>query len=807
MFVFSEKEEEAWGDLIHNGVLKMVKATASVSSPKPNKNNKNAQKQKASKKTTTKDDATNAMSIKSEESGFPLNGGPITVAVLLLLNGDLESPTLPREMRLQDLLIDVKKGKNLGTRAQSQNRKEDNKRKEDDDEEDSKLEEELDNVPEEQTIVIGRNNTNTYVLDVPDLPYLLSRTHAKCVSAGDEHFIYDFKTTNGTYVNGKMIEKQKYVKLMHGDIVSFGGPANVLRNEKSMKNPFRFRYLRTKVARESGAVLRASQQQKQHELSRQNAANNDASGTSGAVSGKRDHGVAGNAAVAGARGGNVGKKLKMSTFPLVGKGVDAQPLTLGGGYDDEFVPIFSQGPSQEIDDYVTNVHSQNHDGTGDHEKIREMFEEGLLQLFQARGGEFARKFNSAFMNFPIKEDEKGVVGKDVVEGNGNGGGDAGVVGEKREGEDAKMESADESPEDDSRRKKNKKGAKMAAAAANDDDFTQPVGGGGDNISDGSNGDHDMETGDHEKKSNLDVQLIAKLSQACANRIVPTEDAQHEMPPWIEHELRCPVCREFLVRPHCVQGCGHVFCFGCIHPWLAKSKPCPLCRHKPAVCLPPKIDHIEAARSFEMIGPKMYAVKQQLTPCHVHEKLLKMYVLKWLTPAQKLKRLNFEEEGKRVEKLMEERELKRMKQEQEYEASEVPDGAVGGSTDVMNELGLRAAFLRAYHMERAAQHLDFERRNSIAASLENAAAANINDASQERSAVRMQFEAAHLPSEEHVRDGDLNNSQQQHHQQEEEEEVKEAEGEEEDARMLERVQETAAEAREAARKTQEAGDNK
>tara|TARA_B110000444_G_C18710324_1_gene533351 strand:- start:76 stop:714 length:639 start_codon:yes stop_codon:yes gene_type:complete len=212
-----------------------------------------------------------------------------------------------------------------------------------------------------------------------------------------------------------------------------------------------------------------------------------------------------------------------------------------------------------------------------------------------------------------------------------------------------------------------------------------------------------------------------------------------------------------------------------------------------VCLPPKIDHIEAARSFEMIGPRAYAVKQQLTPCHVHEKLLKMYVLKWLTPAQKLKRLNFEEEGKRVEKLMEERELKRMKQEQEYEAK--------------SELDLRAAFLRAYHMERAAQHLDFERRNSIAASLENAAAANINDASQERSAVRMQFEAAHLPSEEHVRDGDLNNSQQQHHQQEEEEEVKEEEGEEEDARMLQSAQETAAQAREAARKTQEAGDNK
>ena len=107
--------------------------------------------------------------------------------------------------------------------------------------------------------------------------------------------------------------------------------------------------------------------------------------------------------------------------------------------------------------------------------------------------------------------------------------------------------------------------------------------------------------------------------------------------------------------------------------------------------------MEAARSFEMIGPKSYKVKNQLTPCHVHDKLLKMYVLKWLTPAQKLKRLNFEEEGKRVERLLEKGELKRIKEE--FEAGippnelEVPGGGVGAN-DAMNELGLRAAFLRA-----------------------------------------------------------------------------------------------------------------
>ena len=218
-------------------------------------------------------------------------GGPITVAVLLLLNGDLESPTLPREMRLQDLPSSEEE--NLGTR-----REEDGDRDEDHRDKDKEgkrkraslsLEERLRDVPEEKTIVIGRNNTNTYVLDVPDLPYLLSRTHAKCVSAGDEHFIYDFKTTNGTYINGKIIEKQKFVKLMHGDIVSFGGPANVLRNEKSMKNPFRFRYLRTKVARDFETGSRAFQQQTQRELLRQNT-NNNASEVSGAAVRKRDHG-------------------------------------------------------------------------------------------------------------------------------------------------------------------------------------------------------------------------------------------------------------------------------------------------------------------------------------------------------------------------------------------------------------------------------------------------------------------------------------------------------------------------------------
>ena len=221
--------------VLFNGILntterrdppKMGRPSASVSSP--------------AKPTTFANksgDATKGHSFGKEvkeaaASGGGGGGGPITVAVLLLLNADLESPTLPREMRLQDLPSEEEKTThNLGTR-------EDGDRDEDHQDKDKEgkrkraslsLEERLRDVPEEKTIVIGRNNTNTYVLDVPDLPYLLSRTHANALT--DEHFIYDFKTTNGTYINGKIIEKQKFVKLMHGDIVSFGGPANVLKRE------------------------------------------------------------------------------------------------------------------------------------------------------------------------------------------------------------------------------------------------------------------------------------------------------------------------------------------------------------------------------------------------------------------------------------------------------------------------------------------------------------------------------------------------------------------------------------------------
>ena len=62
------------------------------------------------------------------------------------------------------------------------------------------------------------------------------------------------------------------------------------------------------------------------------------------------------------------------------------------------------------------------------------------------------------MNIPIEKEKNKVVAKDVDKGAVVVDDDAGTSGEKKVGDDAKMESADESPEDDSQTKNKKKRA-------------------------------------------------------------------------------------------------------------------------------------------------------------------------------------------------------------------------------------------------------------------------------------------------------------------------------------------------------------
>jgi len=46
-------------------------------------------------------------------------------------------------------------------------------------------------------------------------------------------------------------------------------------------------------------------------------------------------------------------------------------------------------------------------------------------------------------------------------------------------------------------------------------------------------------------------------------------------------VQCSMCLENVTRPS-VTKCGHVFCDGCVRPWVLKKKMCPHCRSKAAV---------------------------------------------------------------------------------------------------------------------------------------------------------------------------------------------------------------------------------
>ena len=93
-------------------------------------------------------------------------------------------------------------------------------------------------------LTIGRHRLNTVNLDCPHVPSLLSRQHAEfhCDAQG-VHYVTDKNTLNGTYVNGNLIPSGPCA-LAPGDVVAFGGPANVLRDNQTLRNSFRYEYKR-----------------------------------------------------------------------------------------------------------------------------------------------------------------------------------------------------------------------------------------------------------------------------------------------------------------------------------------------------------------------------------------------------------------------------------------------------------------------------------------------------------------------------------------------------------------------------------
>jgi pSer/pThr/pTyr-binding forkhead associated (FHA) protein len=73
-------------------------------------------------------------------------------------------------------------------------------------------------VPITRRITIGRDRQNAISLD----DTLVSRRHALIQKIGNDFFIEDLGSTNGTYVNKKRIPPDKYVRLKPTDSILIG---------------------------------------------------------------------------------------------------------------------------------------------------------------------------------------------------------------------------------------------------------------------------------------------------------------------------------------------------------------------------------------------------------------------------------------------------------------------------------------------------------------------------------------------------------------------------------------------------------
>ena len=67
-------------------------------------------------------------------------------------------------------------------------------------------------------ITIGRETDNNIVIDSK----LASRHHCIIQKIRDEFFLKDENSTNGTFLNGRRIPSDKYVKLNRGDKLTVG---------------------------------------------------------------------------------------------------------------------------------------------------------------------------------------------------------------------------------------------------------------------------------------------------------------------------------------------------------------------------------------------------------------------------------------------------------------------------------------------------------------------------------------------------------------------------------------------------------
>ena len=71
----------------------------------------------------------------------------------------------------------------------------------------------------------------------------------------------------------------------------------------------------------------------------------------------------------------------------------------------------------------------------------------------------------------------------------------------------------------------------------------------------------------------DDGLRDKLSELVLERL-------RDRPAWVESELKCAICREWMTLPHALITCGHLFCLECIDNSFCHAYTCPCCRSRP-----------------------------------------------------------------------------------------------------------------------------------------------------------------------------------------------------------------------------------
>jgi pSer/pThr/pTyr-binding forkhead associated (FHA) protein len=67
-------------------------------------------------------------------------------------------------------------------------------------------------------LTIGRARENDFVIE----DSMVSRYHLEIQQIRGSYFIKDRCSRNGTYLNGKIVSPDKYIKLKHGDTIRLG---------------------------------------------------------------------------------------------------------------------------------------------------------------------------------------------------------------------------------------------------------------------------------------------------------------------------------------------------------------------------------------------------------------------------------------------------------------------------------------------------------------------------------------------------------------------------------------------------------